>query len=92
LVIYNLNDLGIQEYNEMWTEKNDKLVKIFEFNNFVEAFGFMTKVAIIAEKMDHHPNWSNVYNKVSIELSTHDAGGIITDKDRELAKAIDAIS
>jgi len=87
-----LNDLGIQEYNEMWTEKNDKLVKIFEFNNFVEAFGFMTKVAIIAEKMDHHPNWSNVYNKVSIELSTHDAGGIITDKDRELAKAIDAIS
>lgn len=92
MVIYNLNDLGIQEYNEMWTEKNDKLVKIFEFNNFVEAFGFMTKVAIIAEKMDHHPNWSNVYNKVSIELSTHDAGGIVTDKDRELAKAIDAIS
>ena len=92
MVIYNLNDLGIQEYNEMWTEKNDKLVKIFEFNNFVEAFGFMTKVAIIAEKMDHHPNWSNVYNKVSIELSTHDAGGIVTDKDRELAKAIDAIN
>lgn len=76
----------------MWTEKNDKLVKIFEFNNFVEAFGFMTKVAIIAEKMDHHPNWSNVYNKVSIELNTHDAGGIVTDKDRELAKAIDTIS
>lgn len=92
MVIYNLNDLGIQEYNEMWTEKNDKLVKTFEFNNFVEAFGFMTKVAIIAEKMDHHPNWSNVYNKVSIELSTHDAGGIVTDKDKELAKAIDAIS
>ena len=87
-----MNDLGIQEYNKMWTEKNDKLVKIFEFNNFVEAFGFMTKVAIIAEKMDHHPNWSNVYNKVSIELSTHDAGGIVTDKDRELAKAIDAIN
>jgi len=76
----------------MWTEKNDKLVKTFEFNNFVEAFGFMTKVAIIAEKMDHHPNWSNVYNKVSIELNTHDAGGIVTDKDRELAKAIDTIS
>jgi len=92
LVIYNLNDLDIQVYNEMWTEKNDKLVKTFEFNNFVEAFGFMTKVAIIAEKMDHHPNWSNVYNKVSIELNTHDAGGIVTDKDRELAKAIDAIS
>ncbi len=76
----------------MWTEKNDKLVKTFEFNNFVEAFGFMTKVAIIAEKMNHHPNWSNVYNKVSIELTTHDAGGLVTDKDRELAKAIDAIS
>jgi 4a-hydroxytetrahydrobiopterin dehydratase len=76
----------------MWTEKNNKLIKTFEFDNFVEAFGFMTKVAIIAEKLNHHPNWSNVYNKVSIELSTHDAGDVITDKDRELAKAIDAIS
>ena len=76
----------------MWTEKNDKLIKTFEFNNFVEAFGFMTKVAIIAEKMNHHPNWSNVYNKVSIELNTHDAGGIVTHKDRKLAKAIDAIN
>ena len=76
----------------MWTEKNDKLIKTFEFDNFVEAFGFMTKVAIIAEKKNHHPNWSNVYNKVVIELSTHDAGDVVTDKDKELAKAIDAIS
>ena len=82
----------LQVFNEMWTEKNNKLIKTFEFDNFVEAFGFMTKVAIIAEKKNHHPNWSNVYNKVSIELSTHDAGDIVTDKDRELAKAIDAIS
>ena len=82
----------LQVFNEMWTEKNNKLIKTFEFDNFVEAFGFMTKVAIIAEKKNHHPNWSNVYNKVSIELSTHDSGDIVTDKDRELAKAIDAIS
>ncbi len=81
-----------QIFNEMWTEKNNKLIKTFEFDNFVEAFGFMTKVAIISEKLNHHPNWSNVYNKVSIELSTHDAGDVITDKDRELAKAIDTIS
>ena len=76
----------------MWIDKNNKLIKTFEFDNFVDAFGFMTKVAIIAEKINHHPNWSNVYNKVSIELSTHDAGDVITDKDRELAIAIDAIS
>ena len=82
----------LQVFNEMWTEKNNKLIKTFEFDNFVEAFGFMTKVAIIAEKKNHHPNWSNVYNKVSIELKTHEAGDVVTDKDRELAKAIDAIS
>ncbi len=75
----------------MWVEKDNKLIRTFEFENFVEAFGFMSKVAIIAEKMDHHPNWSNVYNKVSIELCTHDAGDVITDKDRELAEAIEEI-
>lgn len=52
----------------------------------------MTKVAIIAEKMNHHPNWSNVYNKVTIELSTHDAGNVVTDKDRKLAEAIDNLT
>ncbi|MFT6868111.1 MAG: 4a-hydroxytetrahydrobiopterin dehydratase [Cyclobacteriaceae bacterium] len=75
----------------MWTEQNNKLTQTFKFSNFVEAFGFMTKVAIIAEKMNHHPNWSNVYNQVTIELNTHDAGDIVTEKDHKLAAAIDEI-
>jgi 4a-hydroxytetrahydrobiopterin dehydratase len=75
----------------MWKEENNKLVKTFTFNNFIEAFGFMSKVAIVAEKMNHHPNWSNVYNKVNFELNTHDAGNIVTEKDRKLAAAIDAL-
>lgn len=75
----------------MWTEKNNKLSRAFEFSNFIEAWGFMTKVALIAEKMNHHPNWTNVYNRVIIDLNTHDAGGIVTEKDRALAKAIDDI-
>ena len=76
----------------MWTEENNQLVRTFEFENFQEAFAFMTWVALIAEKMDHHPDWSNVYNKVTIKLSTHDAGGVITDKDKALANSIDEIS
>ena len=76
----------------MWQEDNNQLVRTFKFNNFVEAFGFMTQVAIIAEKMDHHPNWSNVYNTVEIRLCTHDAGDVITDNDRELAAAIDQLA
>lgn len=75
----------------MWTEKDNKLSAEFQFDDFVEAFAFMTKVAIIAEKMNHHPSWSNVYNKVSIELSTHDAGDIVTEKDHKLAKAIEKL-
>jgi 4a-hydroxytetrahydrobiopterin dehydratase len=75
----------------MWKEENNKLIKTFTFSNFIEAFGFMSKVAIVAEKMNHHPSWSNVYNKVSFELSTHDAGNIVTEKDRTLATAIDAL-
>jgi 4a-hydroxytetrahydrobiopterin dehydratase len=75
----------------MWKEENNKLVKTFTFTNFIEAFGFMSKVAIVAEKMNHHPNWTNVYNKVSFELNTHDAGNIVTEKDRTLAAAIDAL-
>ena len=75
----------------MWKEENNKLIRAFEFTDFVEAFGFMSKVAIIAEKMDHHPNWSNVYNKVTIELTTHDAGNIVTQNDRNLAEAIDKL-
>lgn len=75
----------------MWKEENNKLVRTFEFDDFVEAFGFMSKVAIVAEKMNHHPNWSNVYNKVTIELTTHDAGNVVTNNDRDLAKAIDKL-
>jgi len=76
----------------MWEEKNNRLTKTFQFKDFVEAFGFMTKVALVAEKMDHHPLWTNVYNRVSFELSTHDAGDIVTDKDRKLAKEIDKLA
>ncbi len=75
----------------MWIEKDNKLSATIEFKDFVEAFGFMTKVAIIAEKMDHHPNWSNVYNKVEIQLTTHDAGNVVTEKDHQLASAIDQL-
>ena len=75
----------------MWKEEDNKLKKSFNFKDFTEAFGFMTKVAIVAEKMDHHPFWSNVYNQVSIELSTHDAGNIVTEKDHKLAAAIDEL-
>lgn len=76
----------------MWQEENNKLTRTFEFTNFVEAFGFMSKVALVAEKMDHHPNWSNIYNSVVIELTTHSAGNTVTDKDRKLAQAIDSVS
>jgi len=75
----------------MWKEENNQLTKTFIFRDFVNAFGFMAKVALLAEKMDHHPNWSNVYNRVEIQLSTHDAGNVITEKDRQLASAIDQI-
>lgn len=76
----------------MWKEDNNCLSKSFTFKDFKQAFAFMTQVAMEAEKMNHHPAWTNVYNKVSIKLSTHDAGGIVTPKDRLLAKAIDKIA
>jgi len=75
----------------MWEERDNSLVREFEFKNFSEAWAFMNRVALIAEKMDHHPNWSNVYNHVRIELSTHDAGNVVTEKDRGMAKAIDEV-
>lgn len=75
----------------MWKETDKKLYRKFQFRNFSEAFAFMTRVAIEAEKMDHHPLWTNVYNTVEIWLSTHDAGDIVTAKDHDLAKKIDAI-
>jgi 4a-hydroxytetrahydrobiopterin dehydratase len=71
-----------------WELKNGKLEKSFTFSNFVEAFGFMTRIALEAEKMNHHPEWLNVYNTVTIKLTTHDAGGI-TDFDIRLANIID---
>lgn len=76
----------------MWIEQDDALIKTFTFKDFTQAFGFMTKVAIEAEKMDHHPDWSNVYNKVVIKLSTHDAGNVVTDSDRQLAEIIERLA
>ena len=75
----------------MWVEKDNTLQRTFEFSDFTEAFSFMTAVAIIAEKQNHHPDWSNVWNKVSFKLNTHDAGGIVTQKDKDLAEAIDKV-
>lgn len=75
----------------MWKEQNNKLYQKFEFRNFSEAFAFMTRVALAAEKMDHHPEWKNVYNTVEIWLSTHDAGDVVTEKDKKLAGLIDKL-
>ena len=75
----------------MWTEENNSLNKTFTFLNFTEAFAFMMQVAFIAEKMNHHPTWKNVYNRVEISLNTHDAGNTVTEKDRKLAQAIDKL-
>ncbi len=75
----------------MWKEENNKMYKKFVFKNFNEAFGFMTSVALMAEKADHHPTWTNTWNTVEIWLSTHDAGNTVTQKDKDLADAIDSI-
>lgn len=75
----------------MWVEKKNRLYQKFTFKNFSESFAFMTRVALEAEKLNHHPEWKNVYNTVEIWLSTHDAGDVITSKDEKLAKKIDGI-
>jgi len=75
----------------MWEEKNNKLVKNFIFKDFISAFSFLTKVALISEKLDHHPEILNIYNKVTIKLSTHDIGNKVSKKDFDLAKAIDKL-
>ena len=75
----------------MWKEVKNKLYQKFEFKDFSEAFAFMTRVAIEAEKMNHHPTWKNVYNKVEIWLNTHDAGDVVTEKDHKLSKKINAL-
>ncbi len=74
-----------------WTEKDNALQAEFQFKNFQEAFAFMTEVAIVAEKQNHHPNWSNVWNTVSFSLCTHDADNTVTEKDHTLASAISQI-
>lgn len=75
----------------MWHEEKNRLQGNFTFKDFAEAFAFMTEVALHVEKMDHHPDWSNMYNKVEIHLTTHSAGNIVTDRDRKLAEVIDAV-
>ncbi|MBA2329037.1 MAG: 4a-hydroxytetrahydrobiopterin dehydratase [Bacteroidota bacterium] len=76
---------------DRWTEKDNSLYRKFEFKDFSEAFAFMTRVALIAEKMDHHPRWTNVYNTVEVWLSTHDAGNVVTERDKKLAQKIDSL-
>lgn len=74
----------------MWTEQNQALCRTFRFANFREAWAFMQRVAAVAERLDHHPWWVNSYNTVEFRLSTHDAGDRVTERDYELARAIDA--
>ncbi len=74
-----------------WEEKNDSLYRCFTFKDFSEAFAFMTRVALIAEKQNHHPTWQNTWNKVEMWLNTHDKGNTVTDMDRKLAAAIDKL-
>ena len=89
LIDHHQLDYFIQK-NPSWMIANKTIMKEFKFDNFIEAFGFMSKVALLSEKMDHHPNWQNTYNKVKIELTTHDKGGI-TNNDIKLAESIDKL-
>ncbi|HVZ25034.1 MAG TPA: 4a-hydroxytetrahydrobiopterin dehydratase [Sediminibacterium sp.] len=75
----------------MWKEENNTLYRKFVFADFSAAFAFMMRVALAAEKMDHHPRWTNIWNTVEIWLNTHDAGNIVTQKDRDLAARIDSL-
>ena len=77
---------------ESWSEDNNALYRKFEFKDFSQAFAFMVRVAIEAERMNHHPVWKNVYNQVEIWLNTHDAGNVVTDKDTKLAEKINGLS
>ena len=81
---------GLRELSD-WTVKDGKLHKTFEFRSFIQAFGFMTQVAIVAEKQDHHPEWFNVYNKVVVDLVSHDSQGI-TPRDLKLAGSMNKIA
>lgn len=83
-------EVNLTSTHTKWTLKTDAIYRSFEFKDFIAAFSFMTSVAILAEKNSHHPNWDNVYNKVNISLSTHDAGGL-TERDFSLAAKIDEV-
>lgn len=88
-----LNESAVKQGMESvtgWSIQNEKLFQEFAFPTFIDAFGFMASVALLAEKQDHHPEWSNVYNKVKINLTTHEAGGI-TERDFLLASSIDKL-
>ena len=88
-----LSELEIEEELKKlpkWSVKNDKLHKEFKFDNFNQAFGFMTRAAMEIEKMNHHPEWFNVYNRITVELTTHDAGGI-TKNDINLARILNSL-
>lgn len=86
---YDIEDINKNLENlNGWTYSNNSLEKNFTFKDFNEAFGFMSRVALVAETLNHHPDWSNVYNKVRIRLSTHDANGI-TDKDFAFAEKVE---
>lgn len=74
-----------------WEEKDNQLIREFKFSNFQETIGFMVQAAFIIEQQNHHPSWENTYNKLLIKLTTHDEGDVVTKKDRDLAKALDAL-
>jgi 4a-hydroxytetrahydrobiopterin dehydratase len=74
-----------------WKEENHKLTKTFVFKSFADAIAWMVKASFVIEKLDHHPEWSNIYNKVHVTLTTHDAGNTITEKDRKLAEILDSL-
>ena len=84
----NFSNLGGKS---MWKEEHNQLRRSFVFKDFVAAFGFMSQAALLCERMNHHPTWTNTYNTVDIILTTHDKGGVVTEKDRRLAVALDAL-
>ncbi len=94
MAIKHISNQHIEEYisnNTRWSLKENKLHRVFKFKDFVEAFGFMTQVALIAEKNNHHPEWLNIYNRVVVDLTTHEAGGI-TQRDFDLATAMEKLA
>jgi 4a-hydroxytetrahydrobiopterin dehydratase len=94
MAMQKLSDSEIAEHMKAlpeWELGEDQIRRTFRFKNFVEAFGWMSKVALVAERMNHHPTWRNVWATVEVELSTHDAGGL-TERDMKLAAAMDALS